>query len=153
MKNKYKSAAIWNIVCGVLYTLSYIGTVVLLGMGILTEDGDEVFFLLAAFLAMYLWEIFMTFPFLMILTGGEMLSKHKKGAGVKAFIIFNAFMKLFAIAYNALFGYVFLSSQLLPLTVSGVGLFLVAALIFVSIVMDFRALFKKQKILDKVKTA
>ncbi len=158
MKNKYNSAAIWNIVCAVLYIISYFGVIVFLGIDVVNGEGEEAFaafiiLLYALIIGIYLWEVFMIFPFFMILTGGEMLSKHKKGAGFKLLLFGNVFFKLLAILFHALLGGVFVWLGLPSFVMGGVLLLVVAVLMFVSIVMDFRALFKKQKILDKVKTA
>ena len=96
MKNKYKAAGIMNIACGVLFVLAYISISVLLFVGgILREEGLLVFLsIVSTLLGVYFWEIVIVSPFLMILTGVEMLSKHKKDWLVILLMIFNILLKL-----------------------------------------------------------
>ena len=82
MKNKYKSAGVWNILCGVLFTIAYIIPIVCLGVNMF-DWGDIVvsslYFAIVLFFSVYLWESLIMFPFFMILTGSEMISRRKKG--------------------------------------------------------------------------
>ena len=130
MKNKYKAAGIMNIACGVLFVLAYISISVLLFVGgILREEGLLVFLsIVSTLLGVYFWEIVIVSPFLMILTGVEMLSKHKKDWLVILLMIFNILLKL-------LIGWAAASMVLsIPL----------AIVYFISIIMDVRALFRKE---------
>lgn len=153
MKNKYKSAGIWNIFCGVLFTIAYIVPIVCLGVKMF-DWGDiavsVVYFSILLFFAACVWEgAYIMFPFFMILTGSEMISRRKKGAGVKALIVFNVLFKILGAIYNGCFCYyLFLTVTPVELTfvISGVALIVTAALILVSVVMDFRALFQRNKV-------
>ena len=127
MKNKYMSAGVMNIVCGVFFTLLFIGVMVLINVGFIstgTEDGI-VYAALFTLVGAYVWDILMYFPFFMILTGVEMCSKHKKGVGVVCLILVNILLKAYLV-------YIAVNS------------FIPFAILFaVSIIMDIRALFRK----------
>lgn len=146
MKNKYKSAGVWNILCGVLFTITYIVPIVCLGVHMF-DWGDIVvssfYFAIVLFFSVYLWESLIMFPFFMILTGMEMLSRHKKGVGVKALIVFNALFKLLAVVYELSLGYLYLTTPTLVLC--GGALIVTAAFILVSVVIDFITLCSKQE--------
>lgn len=147
--NKFKRAGVWNIVCGVLYTLAYIGVFVLLWISAIGGAEELLAVFLYSIAGIYLWEgVFMTFPFLMILAGAEMCSKHKKGAGVRAFIVFNILMKLLSIFFNAIFACLFFTSGLEILYGCGALLTLSGVLTLISVVIDVPALFSKQKVLQ-----
>ena len=130
MKNKYKAAGIMNIACGVLFVLAYISISVLLFVGgILREEWVLVFLsMVSTLLGAYFWEIVIVSPFLMILTGVEMLSKHKKDWLVILLMIFNILLKLL-IGWAA-------TSMVLSIPF--------AIVYFISIIMDVRALFRKE---------
>ena len=167
MINPFKNAGVWNIACGVLYALAYISLFIFLEAEILNGgvaskilNGEVASYpilllielLLVVFFSVYiagigvfLWAAFIIFPFFMILTGVEMLSKHKKGAGVKVLIVFNAIFKLLAVFLNLVFGVQFLTLEGF-VVLGGAVLIISAALMLVSIFMDFGALFKREKI-------
>lgn len=155
MKNKYKTAGVWNIVCGVLFTISYIFPNVLIGiLGAALGSDYALETLMSLFVSLvcsgYVWQVFIYIPFFMILTGTEMLSKHKKGAGVKALIVFTMFVKLFAVAYEVMMGYLFLTGPTLLLVAWGAGLIVLALGMLVSIVIDCKALFARNP--EKIKS-
>ena len=145
--NKFKRAGIWNIACGVLTTLAYIGFFVCLivasAMETVPEEelgaGIAVFTLLFGFVGAYLWEAVMIFPFFMILTGAELCSKHKKGAGVRILIVFNIFLKLLCVFLNGFFGVGFFAISTV-MGLCGAFLLLTAILTLVSVILDFPAL-------------
>ena len=145
MKNKYKSAGVWNILCGVLFTIAYIIPIVCLGVNMF-DWGDiaasSFYFAIVLFFSVYLWESLIMFPFFMILTGSEMISRRKKGTGVKALIVFSALFKLLAVAYDLSLGYLYLTAPALVLC--GVALIVTAAFILISVVMDIRSLFQRK---------
>ena len=127
MKNKYMSAGVMNIVCGVFFTLLFVGVFVLINVGLISTGTDEgvLYAVLITLVGAYMWEILIYFPFLMILTGIEMCSKHKKGVGVVVLIIVNILLKLYLV-YIAV-------TSFIPF----------AILFWISVVMDIRALFRK----------
>ena len=159
--NKYKNAGIWNIVCAVVYTIVYISVFFLICMeimdlpgadGVITHPIEFIGLLFAVLgvvfvsgVGILLWVFFMLIPAALILTATEMLSKRKKGAGVKALIVFNALFKLLAVFLNLVFGVQFLMLEGF-VVLSGAVLIISAALMLVSVIMDFRALFKREKI-------
>ena len=166
--NKYKSAGIWNIVCGVIYTLAYVSIFVLIGieiLGILGEGGIShpvdfitiflvglgVFFVTGV--GALLWAYVMWVPAFMFITAGEMLSKRKKGAGVKLWIIFNILMKIISICVSVYLG---VQVAMLINTFSSMWIFVIliatAVFLLISSVMDCRALFKREnKEMEKIK--
>lgn len=148
MKNQYKSAGILNILCGVLFTISYIFPNVLIGVTLGWGDAfATVFALTVVFIyAGYVWWSFIIFvPFSMILTGTEMISKHKKGTGVKAWIVLNALVKLLVIGYQLVVGCLFLTAPTALLVVWGWGLIAMSFVTLISVIIDFKALFTRTR--------
>ena len=169
--NKYKSAGVWNIVCAVIYTIVYISVFFLICMeimdlpgadGVITHPIEFIGLLFAVLgvvfvsgVGILLWVFFMLIPAALILTATEMLSKRKKGAGVKAWIVFNTLIKLFSAYLNVYAGvqFIFLTGGgSLLVTLASVILIATAILFLVSVVMDYRALFKREGIeTEKIK--
>ncbi len=148
MKNQYKSAGILNILCGVLFTISYLFLNVLIGVTLGWGDVFAIVFALMVVFAYagYVWWSFIIFvPFSMILTGTEMLSKHKKGAGVKVWIVLNALVKLLVIGYELVVGYRFLTTATTLLVVWGWGVIAMSFVTLISVVIDFKAVFTRTR--------
>ncbi len=142
MKNKYKAAGVMNIVCGVIYTLIFVGVFVLLNLGFIlgSEEAGQiesgiVFSVLFTLVSAYIWEAMIIFPFFMILTGIEMCSKRKKGWGVILLIVFNILFKIWSAAMAAMLIF------FIPF----------AIVLFISVCMDVYALFRKEKTVITVK--
>ena len=156
--NKYKSAGIWNIVCGVIYTLSYVSIFVLIGIGIFGMFFEGVVDIIAMFfgigvffvtagVGVFFWVYVMWVPAFMFITAGEMLSKHKKGAGVKLWIIFNILMKIISICVSVYLG-MCVAMLITITTFASTWIFVIlmatAVFLLISSVMDCRALFKRE---------
>ena len=153
MKNVFKRAGVWNILCGVLVTLAYVGIYVVMGVDFAGSEGEElasyIFYgAIVTYIGVYLWEILIFFPFFMILAGTELISKHKKGAGVRLFIVFNMLMKILSALLCALCGAVFIATAYVTAVAYGVFLALVALIIAISIILDIPAVFAKQKVME-----
>ena len=168
--NKYKSAGVWNIVCAVIYTIVYISVLFLICAEIMGLPGDGVITHPIEFIGLLfvvlgvifvsgvgslLWIFFMLIPVALILTGTELISKRRKGAGVKVWIVFNTLIKLFATCLNVCAGvqFIFLTGGgSLLVTLASVMLIATSILFVVSVVMDYRALLKREKVeTEKIK--
>lgn len=148
MKNKYKTAGIWNILCGVLFTIAYIFPNVLICIRGVTLGSDHkyetfVSLFISLIFSGYGWRFFIYIPFFMILTGTEMLSKRKKGAGVKALIVFTIIVKILAAVFEVAMGCMLLTGPTSLLVAWGTCLIVLALVMLVSIVIDCKALLAK----------
>ena len=149
MKNgvkKFKRAGVWNILCGVLVTLAFVGIYVVMGVDFSGGDQYEIEAyaldgVLFAYVGAYLWEILIIFPCAMILAGSELISKHKKGVGVRLFLVFNVLMKILSAGLNGLFGLAFIATSYPTAMVYGAFLTFVALMIIISIFVDIPAIF------------
>ncbi len=144
MKNTYKRAGAFNIVCAILYMASCIVSVSFLQLELMLSVSDGADGLRVLFLVVY-WTMLLGFPFCMTVTGGAMLFTRRKGAGTRLLIIFTNFLKVCGIIYNLYFGCVYLGMGLENTVIGGIVLFSVAAVMSASVVVDIQALVKNQK--------
>ncbi len=161
MKNKYKTAGIWNVVCGILCVIVFVvwqnvfstsWATLMEALEGTKEAGAVILLLLMPVVALYFaWGYVNILPgILMGVTGILMSINKEKGAGTKILMALNIISKLILVVLNASLCFVFIRIPDLGLALGALLMLALLVGIILSVVMDIRAFFQRKEKLQKL---